>query len=83
VKPFLSVRVPFFVANGMCGLWENYSKWRQGQLPPVFNRRRAAAEWKGNCYSNQKLHDRLGWKPRVNMSSALRAFLSQYEQAPN
>jgi len=83
VKPFLSVRVPFCVANGMCGLWENYSKWRQGQLPPVFNRRRAAAEWKGNCYSNQKLHDRLGWKPRVNMSSALRAFLSQYEQAPN
>jgi nucleoside-diphosphate-sugar epimerase len=70
--------VPFFIANALCGLWEDYSKRRQGQLPPVFNRRRAAAEWKGNRYSNQKLHARLGWRPRVNMSSALAAFLAQY-----
>jgi nucleoside-diphosphate-sugar epimerase len=76
-KPFFSVSVPFFIANGICSLWENYSKWRQGQLPPVFNRRRAAAEWKGNRYTNQKLHERLGWKPRVNMSQAMAAFLSQ------
>ena len=78
---FFSVPVPFFIASGMCGLWEDYSKRRQGQLPPVFNRRRAAAEWKGNRYSNQKLHERLGWKPRVNMGSAMAAFLSQYDQA--
>jgi nucleoside-diphosphate-sugar epimerase len=78
MKPFFSVRVPFFIANALCGLWEDYSKRRQGQLPPVFNRRRAAAEWKGNRYSNQKLHARLGWQPRVNMSSALAAFLAQY-----
>jgi nucleoside-diphosphate-sugar epimerase len=79
-KPFFSVSVPFFAAHGMCCLWENYSKRRQGQLPPVFNRRRASAEWKGNRYTNQKLHDRLGWKPRVNMSQAMAAFLSQYDQ---
>lgn len=81
VKPFFSVRVPFFVAHGICCLWENFSKRRHGQLPPVFNRRRAAAEWKGNCYSNQKLHDRLGWKPRVNMRDAMAAFLAQYDSS--
>jgi len=44
VKPFFSVRVPYFMAHGLCCLWEDFSKRRQGQLPPVFNRRRAAAE---------------------------------------
>ena len=80
VKLF-SIRVPFFVADGMCRLWENFSKRRHGQLPPVFNRRRAAAEWKGNRFSNQKLHERLGWKPRVNLDQAMTAFLSQYDVA--
>jgi len=79
-KSFFSIRVPFFIANALCGAWEDFSKKRQGQLPPVFNRRRAAAEWKGNRYTNQKLHDRLGWKPRVNMGNAMAAFLSQYDQ---
>jgi nucleoside-diphosphate-sugar epimerase len=79
-KSSFSVRLPYFVAYAMCGLWEDFSKRRHGQLPPVFNRRRAASEWKGNRYSNQKLHDRLGWKPRVNLSSAMNAFLSQYDQ---
>lgn len=78
VKPFFSVSVPYFVTNRMCGWWEAYSKRSKGQLPPVFNRRRAAAEWKGNRYSNQKLRDRLGWKPRVNMAQAMISFLAQY-----
>jgi nucleoside-diphosphate-sugar epimerase len=76
---FFSVRVPFSVAEGLCRFWEDFSKRHHGQLPPVFNRRRAAAEWKGNRFSNQKLHDRLGWKPRVSMSAAMTAFLSQYD----
>jgi nucleoside-diphosphate-sugar epimerase len=74
-----SLPVPFVIANRLCGWWEDFSKRRHGQLPPVFNRRRAAAEWKGNRYSNRKLHERLGWKPRVNMDGALRAFLAQYD----
>ena len=41
----------------------NTPKWSKNQLPPAFNRRRCAAEWKGNRYSNQKLRERLGWKP--------------------
>lgn len=78
-KPFFSVRVPYFLAYGMCALWEKYSRWSKGQLPQVFNRRRCSAEWKGNCYPNQKLHDRLGWKPKVTMDEAMAAFLSQFE----
>ena len=43
-----------------------------------------AAEWKGNRYSNQKLHERLGWKPRVNMRDALSSFLAQFnDQSAN
>src|SRR6266480_323024 len=83
VKRFGSITIPYSVAYAMCLLWEKYSKWSKGQLPPVFNRRRCAAEWKGNRYSNQKLKDRLGWKPRVNMKKAMDSFLSQFESNSN
>jgi nucleoside-diphosphate-sugar epimerase len=76
VKSFRSIRIPYFAAYGLCSLWEKYSKWSKGQLPPAFNRRRCDAEWKGNRYSNRKLHDQLGWKPRVNMKEATASFLS-------
>jgi nucleoside-diphosphate-sugar epimerase len=78
---FFSLRVPYFATEaGICRLWEKYSKWSGNQLPPVFNRRRCAAEWKGNRYSNQKLKDRLGWTPRVPMNQAMEAFLSQFDR---
>ena len=73
-----SVRIPYLAAYGLCLLWEKYAKWSNGQLPAVFNRRRCAAEWKGNRYSNRKLHERLGWKPRVPMNEAMEAFLGQF-----
>ena len=76
---FRLISIPYPLAHGMCLLWEKYSKWSKGQLPPAFNRRRCAAEWKGNRYSNQKLRDRLGWKPRVNMKEAMASFLTQFE----
>lgn len=81
-KNFFSIGVPYPLAYLGCRLWENYSKRSQGQLPPVFNRRRAAAEWKGNHYSNQKLHERLGWTPRVNMRDAMSSFLAQFNDKP-
>jgi nucleoside-diphosphate-sugar epimerase len=75
-----SIRIPYSVARALCLFWEKYSTWSKGQLPPAFNRRRCAAEWKGNRYSNQKLHDRLGWKPRVPLDKAMEAFLSQFDR---
>ena len=82
-KSFSSVRLPYPAAYLMCSLWEQYAKWSKNQLPPAFNRRRCAAEWNGNRYSNQKLHDRLGWKPRVPLDKAMEAFLSQFESNGN
>jgi nucleoside-diphosphate-sugar epimerase len=78
LEPF-SVRIPYLAAYGLCSLWEKYAKWSNGQLPAVFNRRRCAAEWKGNRYSNRKLHERLGWKPTVPMNQAMTAFLGQFD----
>jgi len=77
-RRFRSVRVPYWFAYSACYAWEKYSKWSKGQLPPAFNRRRCSAEWKGNRYSNQKLKDRLGWKPRISMEQAMKSFLSQF-----
>src|SRR5436309_2848751 len=78
-----SVRIPYFAAYGLCSLWEKYAKWSKGQLPAVFNRRRCAAEWKWNRYSNRKLHELLGWKPRVPMNRAMEAFLAQFDGSAN
>ncbi len=76
--PSFSLPVPYPISYPVCLLWEKYCRWSNDQLPPVFNRRRCAAEWKGNRYSNQKLKERLGWEPRVGMEAAMAAFLSQF-----
>jgi nucleoside-diphosphate-sugar epimerase len=79
VGSFFSIPVPYPLAYGFSWAWEKYSRWSKGQLPPIFNRRRCSAEWKGNRYSNQRLRERLGWKPRVSMEQAMKAFLREFE----
>lgn len=74
VKHFRSIYIPYRVFYFLCYIWEKYSKWSEWQLPPVFNRRRCATDWKGNRYSNQKLKDLLGWKPRVSFEEGLKRF---------
>ena len=74
VKHFKSVYIPYRMFYLFCYLWEKYSEWSEGQLPPAFNRRRCAAYWKGNKYSNQKLKDLLDWKPRVSFDQAMRQY---------
>jgi nucleoside-diphosphate-sugar epimerase len=78
VGSFASVRIPYFVAAGLCRLWETYSIRSKGHLPPAFNRRRCAAEWKGNRFSNDKLRARLGWTPRVPLAEGMKRFLEQF-----
>jgi nucleoside-diphosphate-sugar epimerase len=79
VRFLRSIRIPYFVGYSLSYLWEKYAKWSRNQLPPAFNGRRCAAEWKGNRYSNRKLRERLGWKPRVPMQKAMEAFLAQFD----
>ena len=73
-KRFRSVYLPYGLFYGLCWMWEKYSEWSRGQLPPVFNRRRCATYWKGNKYSNQKLKDLVGWAPAVPFAEASRRY---------
>lgn len=80
VRRFKSVYVPHLVSFGLCFLWEKYSQWSEGQLPPVFNRKRWHVEWKRTRYSNEKLKARLGWMPRVPTAEALRRYFQSWGQ---
>lgn len=72
VKYFKSIYVPYRVFYLLSYLWEKYSIWSKGQLPLAFNRRKCAAEWKGNQYTNNKIKDMLGWEPKVSTAEGLR-----------
>jgi nucleoside-diphosphate-sugar epimerase len=76
VRRFMSVPVPYRVWYLFCCLWEAYSKWSEGQLPPAFNRRKCSIYWKGNRYSNRKAKELLGWLPKVPMKEALQEFFA-------
>jgi nucleoside-diphosphate-sugar epimerase len=74
VKRFNSVYIPHALSYTLCWLWEKYSAWSYGQLPPVFNRRRWHAFWKKTRYSNRRLKERLGWMPRVSTDDGMRRY---------
>jgi nucleoside-diphosphate-sugar epimerase len=76
VKRFTSIYVPRSVSYVLCRLWEKYSDWSEGQLAPVFNRRRWNSEWKKTRYSNEKLKAKLGWTPKVSMQEGLRRYFA-------
>jgi nucleoside-diphosphate-sugar epimerase len=71
VGRFPSIYVPHSISYALCSLWEKYSNWSEGQLPPAFNRRRWHSEWKKTRYSNQKSKMKLGWRPTVPMKEGL------------
>jgi nucleoside-diphosphate-sugar epimerase len=76
---FFSISLPYPLTIILCSLWERYSDWSKGQLPPRFNRRQCAAEWKGNCYSNAKLKKMLAWRPRVSFDEAIKRYFEASE----
>src|SRR6266571_7333858 len=80
VGGFKSIYVPHVVSYALCYLWEKYSQWSEGQLPPAFNRRRWHAYWKKTSYSNEKLKTRLGWAPRVSTAEGLQRFFQSCRQ---
>jgi nucleoside-diphosphate-sugar epimerase len=71
---FKSIYIPYRIFFLLCWMWEKYSKWSDGQLPPAFNRKRCSAYWKGNIYSNQKLKSLLSWKPTVSFEEGLEKY---------
>ena len=80
VRSFRSTYVPHLFSYMLCSLWEKYSHWSKGQLPPAFNRRRWYAEWRRTRYSNEKLKRRLGWAPKVPTSEALNLYFRSCAQ---
>jgi nucleoside-diphosphate-sugar epimerase len=76
VKRFGSLYVPHFASYAFCYLWEWYSDWSQGQLPPAFNRRRWRAYWKKTRYSNRKLKQTLGWRQKVPTAEGFRRYFA-------
>jgi nucleoside-diphosphate-sugar epimerase len=74
VRSFKSIYVPHLISYWLCCLWEKYSKWSEGQLPPVFTRSRWYSEWKKTQYSNHKLKLKLGWAPRVSSEEGFRRY---------
>jgi nucleoside-diphosphate-sugar epimerase len=71
VKPFKSIYLPHCVSYGLSYLWERYAAYSEGQLPPVYNRRKWNAFWRKTQYTNAKLKNRLGWTPRIPMKEGL------------
>ena len=80
VRRFKSVYIPHVASHALCYLWEKYSQWSKGQLPPAFNRARWYSEWKETRYTNKKLKTRLGWKPKVPTVEALRLYFESCAQ---
>jgi nucleoside-diphosphate-sugar epimerase len=74
VKSFKSLYLPHPVSYFLCYVWEKYSEWSKGQLPPAFNRKRWHAYWKKTVYSNEKLKKGLGWVPRVPTVEGLQRY---------
>ena len=74
VRPFASIYVPHALSHALCWLWEAYAAWSEGQLPPVFNRRRWHANWRKTRYTNARAKARLGWMPRVPTAEGLERY---------
>jgi nucleoside-diphosphate-sugar epimerase len=71
VRRFRSIYLPHAISYLLCYVWEKYSTWSEGQLPPVYGRPAWHVYWKNTRYSNAKLKARLGWRPSVPPAEAL------------
>jgi nucleoside-diphosphate-sugar epimerase len=83
VKKIPSISLPYSIFKWFSILWAKYADLSKGQLPPVFNRHRCSAYWKGNSYSNAKLKTMTGWQPRVSMEEACRRFFDYARMMEN
>jgi nucleoside-diphosphate-sugar epimerase len=74
VRRFRSLYLPHLISYALCGLWEKYSAWSEGQLPPVYNRLIWHVSWKKTRYTNEKLKRRLGWTPKISSAEGLNRY---------
>jgi nucleoside-diphosphate-sugar epimerase len=79
VRRFKSIYLPHAVSYALCYMWEHYSHWSDGQLPPAFNRRLWHAMWKNTYYDNSKLKERVGWVPAITIDEGLTRCFRSYQ----
>jgi nucleoside-diphosphate-sugar epimerase len=80
VRGFRSIYLPHLVSYTLCYLWEAYSNWSEGQLPPAYNRRSWHANWKKTRYSNDKLKTLLGWVPKVSTAAGFQYYFQSCQE---
>jgi nucleoside-diphosphate-sugar epimerase len=76
VGRFASVYLPHPLSYVLCWLWESYSRWSEGQLPPAYNRSLWHAYWKRTRYTNHRAKARLGWSPAVPTAEGLTRYFA-------
>ena len=76
VGRLLAVPVPLWAVQPLSRWYTSYSRYSQGQLPPVLTPYRAAAQWNSLQYSNQKARSGLNWQCTVSLSEGLERTLS-------
>jgi nucleoside-diphosphate-sugar epimerase len=81
VRRFTSIYIPHALSYMLCALWEAYAHWSEGQLPPVFNRKRWHVEWKKTQYSNTRAKTRLGWAPKISTAEGLRHYFQSCRES--
>lgn len=74
VERFKSIYIPHILSYLLFYLWEKYSSFSEGQLPPVYCRKEWHAYWKKTMYSNEKIKKLLGWKMKVSTEEGLKRF---------
>jgi nucleoside-diphosphate-sugar epimerase len=77
VASLRSLPIPLWAVQPLSRWYTAYSRYSQGQLPPILTPYRAAAQWNSLQYSNQKAKARLNWRPAVSLSEGLRRTLTQ------
>jgi len=74
IRRIKSIPVPYPLFYLFSAVWEKYSTWSDGQLPPAFNRLACETYYKSQKFSNRKAKALLGWQPHIGMREALDRF---------
>lgn len=65
-RPVRTLGIPQFAIGPLSSIYESYSRWSEGQLPPVITRYRSDSLWKPLRFTNAKARTRLRWQPHLS-----------------
>lgn len=71
-KAVRSFWVPRGLISPLSAVYAWYSRWSEGQLPPVLSYYKSEAIWKPLRYSNLKARQKLNWTPKISTEEGLK-----------